>query len=54
MSHYTTDEAAEFNSYIDRQLEKVDLDGLTDEDRTYMRNMMLTMYSNPLRNKLHR
>lgn len=54
MSHYTTDEAAEFNSYIDRQLEKVDLDGLTNEDRTYMRNMMLTMYSNPLRNKLHR
>lgn len=41
-----------FDDYIERQLEKVDLDDLTHEERDYLRNMMLTMYANPLKNKL--
>jgi hypothetical protein len=52
--HYTEAEVTEFNSYIEAQLDKVEVDNITADDRAYMRNMMLTMYSNPLRNQLHR
>ena len=39
-------------AYFNRQLDKVDLPDITSEERDYMREMILTMYSNPLRNKL--
>jgi hypothetical protein len=53
-SNYTQSDVTKFDQYIATQLAKVDIDGLTSDDIKYMRNMMLTMYSNPLRNKLHR
>ena len=53
-SQYTAEEVAEFKNYIDGQLAKVDIPDLSDDDKAYMRHMMLTMYSNPLRNKLRR
>lgn len=48
---YSEAEKAEFIEYLDRQLAKVDIP-VDDNDREYMRNMMLTMYSNPLTNQL--
>ena len=49
---YTTEEKAAFIEYVDRQLDKVDLE-VTEEDRAYMRDMIYMMYSNPLKNKLN-
>lgn len=40
------------NERIARQLAKVDLPAITSEEMNFMRQMMLTMYANPLRNKL--
>lgn len=51
-SKYTKEEACEFDRYIQEQLTKVDIPELTAEDRDYLYQMMLTMYANPLRNKL--
>lgn len=50
---YTVEEIAAFNAYISGQINKVDEPGITDEDRNYMHEMMLTMYSNPVKNKMH-
>ena len=50
--HYTDGKKLEFENYINSQLDKVELDGITSEEREYMREMMLVMYANPLRNKL--
>ncbi len=50
--HYTADEVKEFKLYIEEQLAKVDVPELTKDDMEYMRHMMLTMYANPLKNKL--
>ena len=41
-----------FNDYIERQLAKIDLPDITVEESEYLRSMMLTMYANPLKNKL--
>ena len=50
---YTEKEVDAFDEYINTQLAKNnDIPNLTDEDIKYMREMMLTMYANPLRNKL--
>lgn len=50
---YTEEDIKVFNEYISTQLGKIDdIPDLTDEDMDYMRTMMYTMYSNPLRNKL--
>jgi len=49
---YSSADVEEFDRYIDRQLEKVRIDDLSDDDRQYMRHMMITMYANPLINKL--
>lgn len=49
---YTADEEKEFDDYIHSQLAKVDVPELTDDDREYLYEMMLTMYANPLRNKI--
>ena len=50
---YTDAEVEAFDRYLDRQLDKVDLPDITPEERGYMREQILIMYSNPLRNKLH-
>lgn len=49
---YTPEKKEEIMAYFNRQLDKVDLPDITSEERDYMREMILTMYSNPLRNKL--
>lgn len=50
--HYTRSEADEFMNYIECQLDKVRLESVSTIDRNYMREMMLVMYSNPLKNKI--
>ncbi len=49
---YTESQAEEFSNYIDSQLDKVRLKDVSSLDREYMREMMLVMYANPLKNKL--
>lgn len=49
---YTADDEQTFAAYIDRQLDKVDVPDITADEREYMRQMMLTMYANPVKNKL--
>ena len=50
---YTAEEVAKFDAYIEQQLAKNnDIPNLTQEDVQYMRQMILTMYANPLKNKI--
>lgn len=49
---YTAEQKLEFEEYIEKQLVKTDIPDLNDEEILYMREMMLVMYSNPLKNKL--
>lgn len=49
---YTGEQRQEVEEYFNRQLNKVDLKDVTEEERAYMLEMMLVMYSNPLKNKL--
>jgi len=50
---YTAADEEHFNAYIDSQLDKVqDIGEISPDERRYMRHMMLTMYANPLKNKL--
>ncbi len=49
---YTPAQKDEVLDYFNRQLDKVDLTDVTTEEREFMWQMMLTMYANPLRNKL--
>ena len=49
--HYTAEEKAEFLNYVEGQLANVDIP-VEPADVEYMRRMILTMYSNPLRNHL--
>lgn len=49
---YTPEKKFEIIGYFNSQLDKVDVADITAEEREYMWEMMLTMYSNPLRNKL--
>ncbi|MCM1450763.1 MAG: hypothetical protein NC102_00680 [Clostridium sp.] len=50
---YTADDERHFNEYVESQLDKVqDIGAISQEERQYMRHMMLTMYANPLKNKL--
>ncbi len=49
---YTQADSDSFTSYLEGQLDKIDLPDITDEEREFMRNQILTMYANPLRNKL--
>ena len=51
-SEYTTEDVTRFDEYINRQLDKVDLPDITEEERGFMRQQILVMYSNPLHNKL--
>lgn len=50
---YTAEEVEAFKKYITTQLAKnEDMPNLTDEDMQYMRQMMLMMYANPLKNQI--
>lgn len=51
-ANYSVDERMEFVQYVNSQLDKVKLPDISQLDREYMYKMMLTMYANPLRNKL--
>lgn len=50
--HYTVEDEKDFDAYVDRQLDRVEAENVTPEEREYMRRMMLTMYANPLSNQL--
>ena len=47
--HYTLKDIQTFEDYLARQLNKIDL---PNKDNAYLRERMLTMYANPLRNYL--
>lgn len=49
---YEEKEKKTFEDYISSQLAKVELPDMTTEEYNYMRDMMLVMYANPLKNKL--
>lgn len=51
-SKYSDEEILKFNEYIEAQIAKIDLPGLTSDEMDYLRTLMLTMYANPLINKL--
>lgn len=50
--HYTAQERAEFIDYLNGQLDRIDDIPFNDNDRNYMFNYMLQMYSNPLTNQI--
>ncbi len=49
---YTQADVDGFDAYIAKQLGRVDVPDVTPEEYDYMRDMMLAMYANPLRNHL--
>lgn len=49
---YSDEEREKFLEYMQKQLNKIDLPDVTEEEDEYLREMMLTMYANPLKNKL--
>ncbi len=50
--YYTDEDERKFDEYIDAQLDRVDAENVTPEEREYMRRMLLTMYANPLANQI--
>lgn len=48
-SHYTPQDKATFEQYLSDQLAKIDI---PNKDEAYLRERMLTMYANPLKNHL--
>ncbi len=49
---YSEEQRKETMDYFNNQLAKIDVDNITDEERDYMMEMILSMYANPLKNKL--
>lgn len=49
---YSEQKKQEVSDYFNSQLDKVDLEGITVEEREFMMNRMYVMYANPLKNKL--
>lgn len=49
INRYTSEEKRQFEEYLSGQLAKIDI---PDKDEVFLRNKMLTMYANPLRNHL--
>ena len=47
--HYTDDDRRRFEDYLTAQMAKIQI---ADKDEAFLRERMLTMYANPLRNKL--
>ena len=48
-SHYTVEDKQRFTDYLSRQLARIDLPG---KDEAFLREKLLLMYANPLRNQL--
>ena len=48
-SHYTVEDKQRFTDYLARQLSRIDLPG---KDEDFLREKLLLMYANPLRNQL--
>ena len=46
---YTAEDKAKFEKYIQGQLAKIDL---PNKDEAYLKERLLTMYANPVRNNL--
>jgi hypothetical protein len=49
---YTAEEEAGFEDYLSKQLAKVDVPDVTPEEYEFMRELVLNMYANPLKNHL--
>lgn len=49
---YTDEDKSRFLEYIDGQLKKVDVSDISDEERDFMFETILSMYANPVRNQL--
>ncbi|MCM1319083.1 MAG: 1-acyl-sn-glycerol-3-phosphate acyltransferase [Muribaculaceae bacterium] len=49
---YTDEEVVKFKEYLQNQIAKIDLPALTADEVEYLRKLLLTMYANPLINKL--
>ena len=50
--HYSTEKRQEVIDYFNAQLDKVDLEDVSYEEREFMMRAMYVMYANPLKNKL--
>lgn len=48
-SEYSVEEKLKFEEYLDKQIRKIDLE---NKDRDFLKNKMLEMYANPLKNHL--
>ena len=48
-AHYTLEDKQRFSDYVDGQLARIDL---PDKDEPFLREKLLLMYANPLRNQL--
>ena len=51
IDHYTSADVADLENHIEEKIDSTEIAGLSADDRAYMRQMMLTMYANPLKNK---
>ena len=49
---YTSEEKSGFEEYLENQLDKVDVADVTADERDWMKEKIITMYANPLKNKL--
>ena len=49
---YGEEDVKSVTGYIESQLDKVDVEDVTKQERSFMRSYMYMMYANPLRNKL--
>ena len=49
---YTEEQREATKKYFENQLNRIDIDDVTPEERAFMLEMMLIMYANPLKNKL--
>ncbi len=53
IQYYTQEDVIAFEEYIQKQLAKINDIPISEEDMRYLKKMMLTMYANPLKNKLN-
>ena len=53
IQYYSQEEVVAFEEYIQKQLAKINDIPVSEEDMHYLQQMMLTMYANPLKNKLN-
>lgn len=49
---YTAEQKEQFIDYLNGQIAKIDVPDITEQEHSYMEELLLIMYSNPLKNKL--